>query len=265
MTGENERATSAEFLTRREEGVVTVTINRPARKNAVTTPGWRELLDVLRTINPLHDRVLVITGAGTDFCAGNDLGTDRSHPDRNPVNDMRTVGAAALALHTLPIPTVARVDGVAVGAGMNLALACDFVVCSDRARFSEIFVKRGLSIDFGGSWILPRLVGLRTAKQLTLLGDMIDAPTALELGLVHTVIAQDKLDAAIDELVEKLRSGPPIATSLSKAMLNEAFDVTLAQALDHEGWAQSINSGTQDAREAARAFFEKRAPRFQGR
>jgi 2-(1,2-epoxy-1,2-dihydrophenyl)acetyl-CoA isomerase len=178
---------------------------------------------------------------------------------------MRTVGSTALALHTLPVPTVARVDGVAIGAGMNLALACDFVVCTDRARFAEIFVKRGLSIDFGGSWILPRLVGLRKAKELTLLGELIDAPTALELGLVHAVVAPEELDAAVDELVQRLRSGPPIAAALSKAMLNEAFDVTLAQALDHEGWAQSINAGTKDTHEAVRAFLEKRAPRFEGR
>lgn len=262
---ESNEEPTADLLVTRADGVVTVTVNRPRRKNAITTAGWGDLRDALRTIDPLRDRVLVLAGTGTDFCAGNDLGSDRSDPDRQPLNDMRIVGAAALALHTLPLPTVARVDGVAVGAGMNMALACDFVVCTDRARFSEIFVKRGLSIDFGGSWILPRLVGLRKAKQLTLLGDIIDAPTALELGLVYAVVAPEELDATVDDLVQRLRSGPPIATALSKAMLNESFGVTLAEALDHEGWAQTINSGTQDAREAARAFLEKRTARFEGR
>jgi len=258
--------TNTEFLVRRSSmGVVTISINRPTRKNAVTTAGWGVLLDVLRGVNPLHDRVVVITGEGSDFCAGNDLGTDKTDPERQPLNDMRVVGEAVLALHKQPLPTVARVDGVAVGAGMNLALACDFVVSSDRARFSEIFVKRGLSIDCGGSWILPRLVGLRRAKQLTMLGHIINAQTAYEFGLLYKLVPADELDLVVDALVRELCSGPPIALALSKSLLSNSFDVTLPQALEDEGRAQAINAATADAREAARAFLEKRDPKFQGR
>ena len=126
-----------------------------------------------------------------------------------------------LALYDLPIPTIARVDGVAVGAGMNIALACDFVIATVRARFCEIFVKRGLSPDFGGSWILPRLIGLHRAKQLVLLGDFIDASAADRMGLIYQVVLADGLDEAVGELASRLKSSPALAVSLSKRLLND--------------------------------------------
>ena len=167
----------------RADGVVTVTLDRPHRKNAVTGDGWADLLEVLRSVRPGEDRVLVLTGAGEDFCAGADLASTPGQTT-HPLHPMRTVGDTCLTLHRLPVPTVARVDGVAVGAGMNLALACDLVVASDRARFSQIFLKRGLSLDFGGSWLLPRLIGLHRAKELALLGTIVDGARAEQLGLV---------------------------------------------------------------------------------
>lgn len=248
----------------RSGGIVTLTIARPSKKNAVSPAGWATLLDMLSGLPGPGDRVLVVTGEGQDFCAGADLSAERVDGG-SPAQMMRVVGDACLALHRLTIPTVARVDGVAVGAGMNLALGCDFVVATDRARFSQIFVKRGLSLDFGGSWILPRLVGLHRAKQLGLLGEIISGSLARDYGLVHRLVSPEQLDDAVAELVDVLRTGPPIAMAGIKAQLNNAFDVTLQQALDDEARIQAANLVLEDAQEAALAFLEKRAPVFRGR
>lgn len=146
-----------------------------------------------------------------------------------------------------------------------MALGCDLVVASDNARFSEIFARRGLSVDFGGSWLLPRIVGMHRAKELALFADIIGAAEAERIGLVNRVV----LDAEIDEFVagwaERLAAGPPIALAMTKRMLDNALQVTMEQALDDEGVAQTVNFGTADTREAIRAFVEKREPKFEGR
>ena len=153
---------------------------------------WNELLATFREIalDSSADRVVVLTGAGGDFCSGADLsGGGADDPERHQLTTMRHIGDVALALHRLPQPTIAKVRGVAVGAGLNMALGCDLVVASTNARFSEIFARRGLSIDFGGSWVLPRRVGLHRAKELALLADIIDATEAERIGLVNRVVA----------------------------------------------------------------------------
>ena len=170
----------------------------------------------------------------------------------------------ALALHRLPQPTIAKVNGVAVGAGCNLALGCDLVVASDEARFSEIFALRGLTIDFGGSWLLPRRVGLHRAKELALLAEIISAKEAEAMGLVNRVVPVGELDAFVDDWATRLAAGPPIALAQTKRLLNNAFAVTLEQALEDEGAAQTVNFGTKDTVEAMTAFVEKRAPNFKG-
>lgn len=250
-------------LTRRD-GVVTITLNRPAAKNSITPAGWNALSDALRNIRPPDDRVLVLIGEGGDFSAGNDL-LKQAQSGLAPREFMRMVSEVALSLMNLPIPTIAAVDGVAVGAGMNLALACDFVLCTPEARFSQIFVKRGLSPDLGGTWLLPRLVGLRAAKEIAMLGEFVDARRAADLGLVNRVVPQEELTDAVSEVVEALRNRAPIALSATKAMLNRSYDVTLAQAVDNEADAQTINATTSDATEAFAAFREKRDPVFKGR
>jgi enoyl-CoA hydratase/carnithine racemase len=246
----------------RSGDVATVTLNNPLRKNSMSDEGWRLLREALDDVARSTARVLVVTGTGADFCAGADLSGGPS--DHHPLLNMRFINEACIALHRLAIPVIARVDGNAVGAGMNLALACDFVIATDRARFSEIFVKRGLSIDFGGSWLLPRLVGLHRAKAMVLLGDFVSSQEALTLGIVREVVAPDDLDDAVTLLADRLLAGPPIAMSQSKRMLNDAFESTLDQALENEARAQTINGGMADAVEAANAFFEKRPPVFRG-
>ena len=248
----------------RDGGVVRLTLDRPERKNAVTPQMWRELRLVFDEVaDTASDRVLVITGAGGDFCSGADIVTGGGA--RHPLDEMRTVGRACLALHHLPKPTIARIDGVAVGAGMNLALACDLTVATTRARFSEIFARRGLAVDFGGSWLLPRLIGLHRAKELVLLADIISAVEAERLGLLNRVVEPDQLDVVVDEWAARLVAGPPIALSLSKQLLHEGLSSSLAQAVDAESAAQAVTLPSHDVAEALGAFIERREPRFEGR
>jgi 2-(1,2-epoxy-1,2-dihydrophenyl)acetyl-CoA isomerase len=250
----------------REAGVVTITLDRPEKKNAINGAMWEELLATFQEIaSSSADRCVVITGSGGAFCSGADLsdggGDDRPHQ----LAAMRAVNRVCLALHDLPQPTIAKVGGVAAGAGANLAFGCDLVVASEDARFSEIFARRGLSVDFGGTWLLPRLIGLHRAKELAFFADIISAKEANELGLVNRLVPAAQLDDFVDEWARRLSAGAPIAVAQTKQMLNRAFEVTLEQALEAEGWAQTVNFGTQDTAEAITAFLEKRDPRFSGR
>ena len=251
----------------RESGIVTVTLNRPAKKNAANAQMWDELLHTFREIAASsQDRVMVLTGAGGEFCAGADLtGGGTGGPGRHQLAQMRHVGDVALSLHRLPIPTIAKVRGVAVGAGCNMALGCDLVVASENARFSEIFARRGLSIDFGGSWVLPRIVGMHRAKELALLADIINAAEAERIGLVNRVLPDAEVDEFVADWAKRLAAGPPIALAMTKRMLDNSMQVTLEEALDDEGVAQTVNFGTSDTIEAMKAFVEKREPNFEGR
>jgi 2-(1,2-epoxy-1,2-dihydrophenyl)acetyl-CoA isomerase len=177
---------------------------------------------------------------------------------------MRDVGEVCMALHRLTQPCIAKVDGVAAGAGCNLALGCDLIVASPESRFSEIFAKRGLSIDFGGSWVLPRLVGLHKAKELALFADIISAKEAEAMGLVNRIVPAGDIDAFVDDWAGRLAAGPPIALAQTKRLLNNYAEVTLEQAVEDEGRAQVVNFGTADTAEAMMAFLQKRDPVFKG-
>lgn len=267
------------LLIDRRDGVVTVTMNRPERKNAANGVMWGELLDVARTLGVDPDvRAIVLTGAGGAFCSGADVSGMGDRSDGNSDGEsgasqrqvhqlasMRHISDVCLSWYRLPQPTIAKVRGVAVGAGMNLALVCDLLVAGETARFSEIFARRGLTIDFGGSWTLPRRVGMHKAKELALLADIVDAPTAEAMGLVNRVLPDGELDAFVDDWAERLAAGPPIALAMTKRLLNNSLDATLQQALDDEGQAQTVNFSTADTREAVAAFMGKRQPTFEGR
>jgi enoyl-CoA hydratase/carnithine racemase len=256
----------SDLLVDRDDGVVTLTLNRPDKKNAITGSMWGGLREVFEDIaNNCDDRVLVVTGAGDAFCAGADLidaGMPRSAGGR--LAHMRGVGRSAAALRALAIPTVAKVNGVAAGAGVNLAIGCDLVIASDRARFSEIFVQRGLSIDYGGSWLLPRLVGIHKAKELALLAEVITAADAERIGIVNRVVPADDLAKITTELAARLAALPPIQLSLSKRLLNQSFSVSMADALEFEDTAQAMNFASKDTAEAMVAFLQKRDPKFTG-
>jgi len=256
-------------LVAQADGIATVTINRPEKKNAIS----REVLDDLdaaldAAVRDQRVRVLVLTGAGGDFSSGADL-TDRGGPgggSRAPfLLHMRRMGDSVLRIHRFSKPTIAAVDGVAVGMGMNMALACDLVVATERARFSEIFSRRGMAIDAGGSWILPRLVGLHKAKELAFFGDMVGAADALGMGLVNRVVPVDELAGAVAAWAGRLAAGPTVALSLTKGMLNQGLSVSVDQALEDEARSQHITFSTDDLKEALAAFVEKRDPAFTGR
>ena len=207
-------------------------------------------------------RAWVITGAGGAFCSGADISTPE---DIHPRHKLRRLTDVALALHDLTIPTIAKVTGVAVGAGWNLALGCDLVVATPESRFCEVFSKRGLSVDLGGSWLLPKLVGLQQAKRLVLLAETIDADEARSLGLVTWVKLADEIDEFVSDLAGRLAAGSPVALAQSKGLLNDGADATLREALANEARAQPGNFATADSIEAYAAFAEKREPAFTGR
>ncbi|MFC5138096.1 enoyl-CoA hydratase/isomerase family protein [Actinomycetospora rhizophila] len=250
------------LLAHRDAGVLTLTLNRPQRRNALDMASWQALhaqLSAARDDDAV--RAVVITGAGGAFCAGADLSGPR---EGHPLDRMRFINEIALLLHELPKPTVAQVDGVAVGAGWNLALGCDLVVATPTSRFSQIFAKRGLSLDFGGSWLLPRLVGMQQAKRLALLAEMIDAEEALRLGLVTWLVAPEEIGAFVADLTARLVANAPVAVAQSKALLHENADRTLRDALASEARTQAVNFATADAPEAFAAFRDKREPTFTG-
>ena len=256
----------------RSEGLVVITLDRPAKKNALDGASWVELDGAFAEVaaNP-DDRALILTGAGGNFSAGADLsgggsgkGLTGQYPLQPIVQEMRAVGEIIGRLQRIPKPTLAKVDGVAVGVALGLVLACDLVLASDRARFSEIFAKRGLALDGGNSWLLPRRVGLNKAKELAFFGDLIGAREAEAIGLVNRVVPVDELDALADEWGRRLASGPTLALGLSKRLLDASANVTFEQALEDEARCQHVTHTSADVQEGIAAFLERREPRFRG-
>jgi 2-(1,2-epoxy-1,2-dihydrophenyl)acetyl-CoA isomerase len=243
-----------------------MTLSNPGRRNAVPADGWGAFAQALVDFEKSAVRVLVVKGAGEDFCAGADLDPGGA-PEQGLAarhQRMKVVAAAATALHRTTKPTVAAVDGVAVGAGLNLALGCDVVIATSRARFSEIFVRRGLTVDFGGTWLLPRIVGLQRAKEMALSGRIVGAAEAQRIGLCLDVVEPERLDEAARDVAESFLAGAPVAQMFAKQGIDAAWEVSFEDALSWEGQSQSICFVTDDFREGVSAFLEKRPPDFQG-
>ncbi|HKE73054.1 MAG TPA: enoyl-CoA hydratase-related protein [Acidimicrobiales bacterium] len=253
----------------REQDVATVTIDAPASRNACTGDMWVAIGAAFRDLAWSGVRAIVLTGAGGNFCSGADLraGGDggSGQPGGSNVHNMRVLADVVLAVHDCPVPVVAKVDGLCVGAGLGLALAADLTWCADTARFSLIFAKRGLSLDCGTSWLLRQRIGVHQAKELAFTARMLSGAEAHELGFVNAVVPAADLDAAVDELVATVAAGPPLALSITKRQLDNAAGSSLAQALEVEALAQTVNAGTADLREALTAFVERRPPVFTGR
>lgn len=261
--------TKPPFISAVDRGSVRwLTIDQQARRNAVPPAGWRQLEQAFRDFDSSPARVLVVRGAGENFCAGADLDAASIAVDPPSAADnltmMRGPGDAAVALHRLSKPTIAAVDGVAYGAGMNLALGCDVVIVTDRVRFSEVFVQRGLTLDFGGTWLLPRLVGLARARELALTGREVGAREALEMGLAVSVVEPERLESAATEMAESLARGAPLAQRFIKVGLDRASSMTFEQAIQFESQAQAVLLGSNDLREGVAAFLERRVPKFRG-
>jgi 2-(1,2-epoxy-1,2-dihydrophenyl)acetyl-CoA isomerase len=248
--------------------LATITLNRPDVRNALDLTMRQELLAALDEVEAANDvRVLILTGAGGHFCAGGDVKTmrERRHTAAEGRARVESLNRLVLRLVDFPRPTIAMVDGFAVGAGCNLALGCDLIVASDRARFGEVFAKIGLVPDGGGTWLLSRLVGLSRAKELIFTAGVIEAARAREIGLVNEVVPAADLERATRALGERIAAGPPAVLRMAKHLVNRASTSDLASALDGEAGAQAIAITGEDHQEGLSAFFEKRPPRFTGR
>jgi 2-(1,2-epoxy-1,2-dihydrophenyl)acetyl-CoA isomerase len=244
----------------RHDGVVTITLHRPERKNAITAPMVEEVIEVLNDIGGrIDDRAVIFTGAGEAFCSGMDLS---ARPEPDELTFMRRTATMCNLLHNLPQPTIARVPGAAMGFGCNLAFCCDLVIAADTAVFGEIFADRGLAMDGGASWSLPRLVGLAKAKELLFFGARIPADEALQLGLINRLVSARDLDKVTEDWADRLARGPRLALSLMKAALNTASEKSFAEALESEAVAQALSFRSPEAKEGMRAFAERRPPEF---
>jgi 2-(1,2-epoxy-1,2-dihydrophenyl)acetyl-CoA isomerase len=253
------------------EGVATLTMNRPERRNAMSRPMLDAMQDALvRLAADSAVGCVVLTGAGSAFCAGGDIKamTERADADKTleeKARDLRARMEISRLLHEMPKPTIAKVRGAAAGAGLSLALACDLRIASDNSKFTTAFARIGFPGDFGGTYFLTKLVGAAKARELYFTAEMLDAARALELGVVNRVVPDGDLDAAVADLAGRLAKGPSVAYGYMKKNLNAALDGTLEDSLDLEAWAQIRCAMTEDHKEAAQAFVEKRAPVFKGR
>jgi 2-(1,2-epoxy-1,2-dihydrophenyl)acetyl-CoA isomerase len=248
------------------DGVGTITLDRSDALNSLEATLKAELLVALREAHRASSvRVVILTGAGRAFCAGQDL-KERLGPDPVPldVEVRERYNPIILAMRRLPKPIIGAINGVAAGAGASLAFACDLRIASERASFVLAFARIGLVPDSGASWFLPRLVGLAHAAELLYLPDPMPAEEALRIGLVSQVVHADALLDHARTLAAKIAQGSPIGLALTKRALERSLEVGLAEALDHEASLQGIAGRTADHAEGLAAFIEKRAPRFSG-
>ncbi|MFC6717494.1 enoyl-CoA hydratase/isomerase family protein [Natrialbaceae archaeon GCM10025810] len=254
-----------------EGGAATITMNQPERRNAFSAELSAGIGEAFDEIEGSDARCVVLEGAGGAFSAGGDIermkeGIENDVPADERVRRLeRSTNELIARLVNFPIPTIAAVDGPAVGAGANLAIACDVQLASESSVFGFVFRQVGLSVDAGTSYLLPRIVGENVAKELVLTGDIFGADRAAEIGLVNHVYADSEFDDRVGEFVESVVSGPPIALRHANRLVGEGLEKSLERALTDEAVAQGIVFDTADHEEGVRAFLEDRDPEFEGR
>lgn len=261
-----------DILVERQEGVVTITLNRPERLNAMSWHSVDEIVDALRQASEDDDsKAIILTGAGRGFCSGSDLTAAAEQREAPPPEPTRAkkVHSGYLAPQEVVAcnkPVIAAINGTTAGAGLGLALACDIRIASEAARFSAIFVRRGLSPDFGCSFFLPRIVGLSRALELMYTGEMIDAQEALRLGLVSRLVPPDQLLPVAAELAERIARGPSLAIEATKRLTYRSLEREMEDHLRlEEYWSRLLCQPSGDAVEGVRSFLEKREAQFRGR
>jgi 2-(1,2-epoxy-1,2-dihydrophenyl)acetyl-CoA isomerase len=257
-------------LEMRDHGIATVVMNRPDRLNALNNELAAHLNETFtRLAQDESVRVVVLTGAGRAFCAGGDLTHIRRGRDSGDVKQLepllRSGMQLVLKMRTMPQPVIASVNGAAAGAGMNIALAADIRIAAGEAMFGQNFAKVGLFPDYGGTYFLPQLAGPSKAAEMFYTGEMIDAQTALRIGLVSRVVPAAQLEAEVRTLAQKIAQGPAIAISAVKKTLFGSKRQALEAALENEVQQVLKCFSTEDCAEGLRAFFEKRPPNFEGR
>jgi 2-(1,2-epoxy-1,2-dihydrophenyl)acetyl-CoA isomerase len=252
-----------------DRGIARLTLNRPDKLNSFNTQMHAEVLAALSSLRASDARVLILTGAGRGFCAGQDLGDRAVAPGAQAVDLGDSIEThykpLILTLQQLPLPVIAAVNGVAAGAGANIALACDLVIAARSASFVQPFCKLGLVPDSGGTWTLPRLVGNARALGLTLLGQKLSAEQAATWGMIWQCVDDAEFPAAVDALAEQLALAPTRGLAATKTAIRGAWQRSLAEQLDVERDAQHELGRSADYAEGVAAFIEKRTPRFQGR
>ena len=246
--------------------IATIVLNRPETFNAITPALNQQLHEILLSVqNDPQVRAVILTGVGKAFCAGGDVGSLRSLKDSKEARSfIEQSGKTAALLYNMTKPVIAMVNGVAAGAGFNMALLCDLVFCAKSARFAQSFSKIGLIPDWGGNYLLSRAVGLHKAKELIFTGDLLDAEQALQLGLVNQVVNDAELTEVTYQFAGRLVKGAPQAQRLAKQILNNSDGLTLEKILELETDAQTLCLQTEDFQEGIGAFFEKRPPKFSG-
>ena len=255
-----------------QNGIATITLNRPNRLNAM---GGEMLPEALKTIERVAAdtgiKVVILTGSGKGFCVGGDLsegaggGFGGGEPIDTQIRQLREWMRSSQLLHEMPKITIAAINGACAGAGFSWACACDLRIAAEGAKFSTAFMNAGLTGDFGGTWTLPRLVGPAKARELYLLSEVFDSSEALRIGLVSHVTPKEELMSSVMAVSEKLARRAPTALQGIKANLNDSLRLSFSEALDREAERHQRAAQTKDAIEAARAFIEKREPKFIGR
>lgn len=255
-----------DLLLDRSDGIGTITLNKPDKLNAMSWRTWMELEAAVAECDADDEtKVILVTGSGRGFCSGTDLSAPADERERTRREKLRSGYLAAVSLVHAAKPTIAVVNGVAAGAGISIALACDIRIAATSSRFSAIFVKRALTGDFGCTYLLPRTVGLSNAFRMLYTGDMVDAEEALRMGLVSELVPDAELMARARAIAAPIASGPSIAVELTKRLVYRQIDAEIDQHVQYEEYLQRLTHGSDDAVEGRMSFFERREPRFRGR